>query len=285
MDVFTLYVGQGALAALRAGNEGIIVDAHMPECDEVRPDEIEQSLRDYLRRHTLRGLLLTGLDRDHAHPGGVDFVLTKFQPDWVMYPKYYKDTDCATEVFQVIKRHEARRAGSIRPLARHSVRLDRLDSRELYGLASNFSVELFSPHIEDMDSSNNCSIVAKVAGLDATGFKYLVTGDTETPRWERISALFGTALAAEVMAASHHGALTGAHAATLLNVQPHTVLISAGCANQFDHPHPRAVEAYRRVAQQVFATNAVPGGTCLFTHRAPAGFETRLVRHAQSQAA
>lgn len=281
MDVFTLYVGQGALAAVRAGNEGIIVDAHMPECDEVGPDEIEQSLSDYLRNFMPRGLLLTGLDSDHAHPGGVDFILTKFQPDWVMYPKYYKDTDCATEVFQIIKRHEIRRAASARPLTRHSVRLDRLDSRELYGLARNFSVELFSPHIEDMDSSNNCSIVAKITGLDMTGFKYLVTGDTETERWERISALFGTDLAADVVAASHHGSLTGVHAATLLNIQPHTVLISAGCGNQFDHPHPRAVEAYRRVAQQVFATNAVSGGTCLFTRRLAQDFETRLVRHAQ----
>jgi len=285
MDVFTLYVGQGALAAVRSGDEGIIVDAHMPECDDVGPEEIEQSLSDYLRHHSPRGLLITGLDRDHAHPAGVDFILTRFEPDWVMYPKYYKDTDCATEVFKVIKRHEMRRAGSVRPLARHSVRLDRLDSREVYGLGKNFNVELFSPHIEDMDTSNNCSIVAKVTGRDSTGFRYLVTGDTETGRWERISALFGADLAADVMAASHHGALTGAHAGTLLNVQPHTVLISAGCANQFDHPHPRVVEAYRRVAQQVYATNAVAGGTCLFTRAIAGGFETRLVRHAQPQPA
>lgn len=281
MDVFTLYVGQGSLAAVRAGDEAVIVDAHMPECDEVGPEEIEQSLTDYLRRATPRGLILTGLDRDHAHPGGVDFVLTKFQPDWVMYPKYFKDTDCATEVFSVIQRHENQRAASARPLARHSVRIDRLDSRQLPGLARHFSFEVFSPHIEDMDSSNNCSIVVKIKGLGNAGFSYLVTGDTEAERWERISALFGTDLAADIMAAAHHGALTGAHAATILNVQPHTVLISAGVGNQFDHPHPRAVEAYRRVAQQVFATNAVDAGTCLFTRRVASGFETRLVRHAE----
>jgi len=29
MDVFTLYVGQGALAAVRAGDEAIVIDAHM----------------------------------------------------------------------------------------------------------------------------------------------------------------------------------------------------------------------------------------------------------------
>src|SRR5258708_7393988 len=132
MDVFTLYVGQGALAAVRAGDEAIIVDAHMPECDDVGPDEIERSLSDYLRRNTPRGLLITGLDRDHAHPGGVDLILTKFQPDWVMYPKYYKDTDCATEAFNVIKRHETRRPARVSPLARQSMPLDRRAGQLVY---------------------------------------------------------------------------------------------------------------------------------------------------------
>ena len=44
MDVFTLYAGQGSLAAVRAGDEAIIIDAHMPECEDVTQDQIEQSL-------------------------------------------------------------------------------------------------------------------------------------------------------------------------------------------------------------------------------------------------
>lgn len=283
MDLFTLYVGQGALAAVRAVDEAVIVDAHMPECEEVAPEQIEKSLADYLLRTNVRGLILTGLDRDHAHPTGVDTILTRFQPAWVMYPKYFKDSDCATEVFNVIKRHETRRASTARPLVRHSIRIDRLDSRYLPGLANHLGFEVFSPHVEDMNSSNNCSIVVKIKGHNPLGFRYLVTGDTETARWERIAALFGDDLAADVMAASHHGALTGAHAASILNVSPNTVLISAGVDNQFGHPDARAVQAYRRVAQQVFATNAVRGGTCLFTRRTSAGFETRLVRHADAQ--
>ena len=91
MDVFTLYVGQGALAAVRAGDEAMIVDAHMPDCDDVTQEQIEQSLDHYLSKSDVRGLILTGLDKDHACPAGVESILTHHQPDWVMYPTYYKD--------------------------------------------------------------------------------------------------------------------------------------------------------------------------------------------------
>ncbi len=44
MDVLTLYVGQGSLVGIRMGNEGVIVDAHMPENEHVTPEEIKQTL-------------------------------------------------------------------------------------------------------------------------------------------------------------------------------------------------------------------------------------------------
>lgn len=279
MDVFTLYVGQGALAAARAGDEAVIVDAHMPTADHVTQEQIEESLRVFVQGRRTRGLIITGLDRDHAHPEGVDSILTNHKPDWVLYPKCYKDTDCASDVFATIERHEKRRARTSRPLKRVSVRLDHVDSRHLTGLAEHFTFELFSPHIEDMDSSNNSSIVVKVTGLDETGFSYLVTGDTETERWDRINAFFGAHLRCDVMAAPHHGSRTGVNPKTLLLAEPHTVLISAGVDNQYEHPHGAALIAYRKVATHVFTTNATAGGTCLFTRRRDREFHTHLVRH------
>lgn len=285
MDVFTLYVAQGALAVVRAGDEALIVDAHMPDCDDVTPDQIEQSLASYLGQRRVRGLMLTGFDRDHACPAGVESILTKHTPDWVMYPTYYKDTDAADEVFDIIARHQRRRQNTARPLTRHSVRVDKVDSRHLTGLAQSFTFELFSPHMEDMDSSNNSSLAVKVTGLDATGFGYFVTGDTESDRWERINAIFGRNLACPVYAAPHHGALSGVNAETLLLVNPHTVLISAGVGNSYGHPDPSAVRAYASVATAVYSTNSTPGGTCLFTRRVGEGYETRLVRHFEKVAA
>src|SRR3954451_22358884 len=118
MDVFTLYAGQGALAALRAGDESVIVDSYMPNCDDVCQAQIERTLGDYIGDRRVRGLILTGFDCDHAHPDGVESILRRYEPDWVMYPKYYKDTDTCGEVFSTIARHVRRRQGTVRPLTR-----------------------------------------------------------------------------------------------------------------------------------------------------------------------
>lgn len=278
MDIFTLYVGQGALAAVRAGSEAVIVDAYMPENDDITSEQIETSLDHYLAKSSVQGLILTGLDRDHACPAGVEFILTRYQPNWVMYPRYFKDTDAAEEVFAIITRHEKRREGTSRPLVRHSVRVDRVESRKLTGLASTFTFELFSPHMDDMDSSNNSSIVVKLVGLDQYGFSYLITGDTESERWDSINRYFGKYLASDVMAAPHHGARTGLNGKTLLLVSPNTVLISAGVDNSYGHPDGVAVQAYQQVAKHVFCTIA-EGGKCLFTVRMNNDFHTYLVQH------
>ncbi len=285
MDIFTLYVGQGDLAAVRSGIEAIIVDAHMPNCDDVVQEQIEESLDSYLSKSLVKGLILTGLDRDHACPSGVESILARYEPDWVMYPTYYKDSDPATEVFEIIDREVSRRQRTLRPLTRHSVRVDRVASRFLRGLASSFSFELFSPHSEDMDCSNNGSIVVKLTGLDPTGFSYLITGDTESERWDSINRVFGVSLRSDVMSAPHHGALSGVNAETILHVDPNTVLISAGVDNSYGHPHASAVAAYSRVASHVFSTNAEKEGVCLFTRRLGDDFDTRLARHAERASA
>lgn len=281
MDVCTFYAGQGEFVGIRAGNEGIIVDTHMPDTEHVQCDEIKQTVQTYFKGHNVRGLILTGFDSDHCDPHGIDWVLTKFQPSWVVYPTYFKDTDCATKAFQHIDRHVRQRANSANPLVKRSIRLDRLDDRVISGLATYFEVEVFSPHIDDMDSSNNCSIVAAITGLNATGFRYLVTGDTELPRWETINRFFGSSLASDVMSAAHHGSINGVHAGSLLSISPHTVLISAGVDSEYDHPSPAAVAAYAKVATRVYATNAGGQPRCLLTKRSGSNdFTTTVFQHA-----
>jgi beta-lactamase superfamily II metal-dependent hydrolase len=278
MDIFTLYVGQGSLAAVRSGEEAIVIDAHMPNCDDVTQGQIEASLDHYLSKSRVCGLILTGLDKDHACPAGVGSILSRYSPAWVMYPTYFKDTDTASEVFSIITRHVRLRKNTARPLFRRSVRVDNVDSRHLTGLAEHFTFELFSPHMDDMDCSNNSSIVLKLTGTDRTGFSYLITGDTETDRWECINNFFGGYLRSDVMAAPHHGARSGVHAKTVLLIDPDTVLISAGVDNCYGHPDGSAVRVYESVARHVFSTNA-EGGACLFTRRVGEEFETHLVSH------
>ena len=273
MQTLTLYVGQGELIAIRHRGEAVIVDSRWP--DE-HAKTIEKQLRVFLRNQDLAGLVLTGFDNDHADPYGVDNILGEYKPNWIMYPKYYKDTDNATEVFKVISKHERHRRNTAKPLRKLSVRLD-LHSRKLNGLSKYFSYELFSPHYEDMDNSNNCSIVLKLTGTGAGGFAYLITGDTENERWDTITELFGKSLSSDVLSAPHHGSKNAAHPKMALLVDPDTVLISAGVDNQYGHPDAKAVKLYGKVARHVFQTN-IEDGVSLLTTRRSGGFVTRCVR-------
>ena len=274
MEVLTLYVGQGNFAVVRHGSQAIAVDTRWLQ---ERSDDIESKIVRFLQRQDLVGVVLTGFDADHADPAGLDWLLENYTPSWVMYPKYYKDTDNSQSVFNVIRKHERRRKTTTNPLERVSVRLDRLESRYLDNLSEEFGIELFSPHIEDMDSSNNCSIVLKVEGIGPGGFTYLITGDTEIPRWDRIVELFDDALDSDVLAAPHHGSRNAAHPGMVLAVMPNTVLISAGVDNQYGHPDRKAVEVYLRVAKHVFKTSG-RNGISLLTRRNGADFLTSRVQ-------
>ena len=263
MNIITVNVGQGALAIVRHQKEAIIVDCRIPPSDDPTVAYVKEIMALSLKDHWVKGLILTGFDNDHSEIVGASIVLRKYRPDWIMYPTYYKDSDEAKKVFTLINNEvKARTSGS--PLEKVSVRVDQLGSWWLRGLSDNFDFELFSPHIEDMDSSNNCSIVLKLTGRGSGGFSYLITGDTENPRWETINRLFRGALKSHVLAAPHHGSKNATHPASLLNIAPHTVLISAGVDSPYGHPHPQALRVYSSVAKHVFSTN-MEGGVSLLT--------------------
>lgn len=276
MNIITVNVGQGALSIVRHNREAIIVDCRIPPSSDDTVAFVKQMFATALKDHGVRGLVLTGFDDDHTDVVGIALVLQKYQPDWVMYPPYYKNTQEAKSVFRLIDEQEKERRGSTHPLRRISVRLDRLSNRRVPGLSDNFDLELFSPHPEDMNSSNNCSIVLKVLGRGSGGFSYLITGDTEVERWKTIARLFGDTLKSHVLTAAHHGSINGVHPAALLHIDPHTVLISAGVDNQYGHPDPAAVKTYKRVAKYVYATN-MQGGVSLLTKPGISELTTTLV--------
>jgi beta-lactamase superfamily II metal-dependent hydrolase len=276
MNVITVNVGQGALAIVRDQKEAIIVDCLIPPSDDETVAYVKEIMALSLKDHYVKGFVVTGFDSDHSEIVGASLVLRKYRPDWIMYPKYYKDSDEAKKVFALIAEEEAARRQTNRPLRRVSVRVDKLDSRKLTGLSDKFDFELFSPHIEDMDCSNNCSIVLKLTGVGPRGFSYLITGDTENPRWERINKLFGGALKSHVLAAPHHGSKNATHPASLLSIDPHTVLISAGVGSQYGHPHPQSLQVYKRIAKHVFSTN-MEGGVSLLTQPGSNELTTTLI--------
>lgn len=283
MDIITANVGQGALAIVRHRGEAIIVDSKIPPADDSTVSFVKEILAVSLKGHNVKGFILTGFDCDHSDLAGASIILRKYRPDWIMYPTYFKDTRESELVFKLIDEQVAERKQSAKPLQKLSVRVDRLSNRVIEGLSSNFSFELFSPHIDDMNCSNNCSIVLKLSGLGTGGFSYLITGDTEKERWETISKLYGSALKTHVLAAPHHGSKNAVHPASLLHIDPHTILVSAGVDSQYGHPDPEAVRIYNRVAKYVFSTNA-HGGVSLHTKPGAGELTTVLVRNLSAKA-
>ncbi|SRR5260370_22843340 len=277
MNIITANVGQGALAIVRHRGEAIIIDSRIPASNDSTVAFVKEILSVSLKKHYVKGFILTGFDDDHSDVQGVSIILRKYRPDWIMYPKYYKDSSEAKLVFRLIGDEEAlRKQTSTNLLTKVPVRLDRITDRKMPGLSQNFNFEIFSPHIHDMDCSNNCSIVLKLTGLGSGGFSYLITGDTEISRWETICRLFGDALKSHVLAAPHHGSRNAVHPQSLLHIDPHTVLISAGVDSQYGHPDPQAVRVYSRVAKYVYSTN-MQGGVSLFTQPGATEITTSLI--------
>ena len=277
MNIVTANVGQGAMAIVRHEGEAIIIDSRVPPAGDDTVAHVGSLLTKALNGHFLKGLIFTGFDKDHTEVVGATIILRKYRPDWIMYPKVYKDSDEATKVFELIDQEERQRRNTASPLRRVSVRVDQVQNRNFPDLSDKFDFELFSPHVDDKHNSNNSSIVLKISGRGPRGFSYLVTGDTERDRWERIEKFFGSSLKSHVLAAPHHGSRNAIHLASLLQIAPHTVLISAGVESQYNHPHPDAVRVYSAVAKQVFATS-MEGGVSLLTMPGADEISTTLFR-------
>jgi beta-lactamase superfamily II metal-dependent hydrolase len=253
MNIYTFNVGQGQFAVITSVNEAIVIDTHVPLSPAMPIVNVKQALASVLAGKNLIGLLITGFDDDHFCEVGIATVLHKYRPNWIAYPRYFKKTQTADACFDMIEKHDPRN-----PIRRISISLDNNATRFYTKLSSDFAFEMFSPHAEDMTSSNNCSIVCKVREV-TSGRTYLITGDTEIARWGSISRIFGASLKCDVLAAGHHGSKNGVTRNMLEYARPHTVLISAGVNNQYGHPDKEAQALYGMFATKVYQTNSGKG--------------------------
>ena len=250
MNIYTLNVGQGQFVVVVGNTEAIIVDTFIPLNPVQDIIYVKAALSNILSGKKFIGLMITGFDADHFNEVGMKVVLNKYRPDWIMYPKYFKETKTANACFGVIGSFESQKK-----IQRISVSLGRDDTRIYnHGMSNDFTFEVFSPHASDMNSSNNCSLVCKIQER-STGAKYLVTGDTENDRWNSIVKIFGRSIASDVLAAPHHGSKNGITIDAMKLINPHTVLISAGVDNSYDHPDREAMTIFNSVANKVYSTN------------------------------
>ncbi len=268
MRIYTLNVGQGQFSVVTGDKEAIIIDTYVPLNPTNDIINVKGALAEILQGKSLIGLMITGFDSDHFNEIGMKIVLNKYRPNWIMYPRYSKKSQEADACFAVIKSFEQQK-----PITRYPVSLDKNDTRYYNTLSSDFYLEVFSPHAEDMNSSNNCSLVCKIKER-STGRSYLVTGDTENARWASITRIFGESIAADVLDAPHHGSKNGITEEAIKLINPHTVLISAGIDSQYGHPDPEAVSLFKNYADECYSTN-VGKGQSLVTLAEKSGISTQ----------
>lgn len=259
MKIYTLHVGQGQFVVVVGEKEAFVVDTYVPLEPKEDIVHVKSALTTILDGKELIGLIVTGFDADHFNQVGLKIVLNKYRPNWIMYPKYFKDTKNADECFSIIQSFEQQKK-----FQRVSVSLSNNDSRFYTKLSSEFEFEIFSPHSDDMSSSNNCSLVCMVKER-STGTKYLITGDTENDRWGSIVKYFGGYLKSHVLDAPHHGSKNGITEAAIKLIKPHTVIVSAGVDNQYGHPDSEATILFNAHSQSWFSTNHGKGQS-LVTH-------------------
>lgn len=255
MNIYTLNVGQGQFAVITGDTQAFIVDTYVPITPTNDIINVKGALATILKSKELVGLVVTGFDSDHFNEVGMKIVLNKYRPNWIMYPMYFKETKTADECFGVIKSFESQNQ---KAFTRRSVSLSKNDTRFYNTLSSEFQFEVFSPHSEDMNSSNNCSLVCRVKER-STGRTYLITGDTENDRWSSIVHYFGRALASDVLAAPHHGSKNGISAQAMALINPMTVLISAGVNNQYGHPDAEATHLFAAYTDKCYSTSGGNG--------------------------
>jgi competence protein ComEC len=271
MNIYTLNVGQGQFVVVTGQKEAFIVDSYVPISPKSPIINVKGALAKILENKELIGLVITGFDADHFNEVGMKIILNKYRPNWIMYPKYFKKTSVADNCFAVIDSFE-----SSKQIKRHSILLSDNNKRCYNTVSNEFYYEIFSPHSEDMNSSNNCSLVCRVVEK-TTKNSYLITGDTECDRWSSILKNFSSNLKSDVLAAPHHGSKNGITEDLMSKIHPHSVLISAGIDNQYGHPDKEALTIYQNTATEVYRTNQ-NNGISLVTMLSQTGIKSYLFK-------
>jgi len=103
-------------------------------------------------------------------------------------------------------------------------------------------------HKADAKSSNGKSCLLKIT---ANGERLLLTGDIDYETEHALIAA-GFDLKSDWLLAPHHGSKSSSSMALLKAVSPHSVLISRGAYNSYNHPHPQVLARYQKLGIHIF---------------------------------
>lgn len=106
----------------------------------------------------------------------------------------------------------------------------------------------------DEGMGHNANSVGLVVSYGS--FRATLAGDAEPAQWAWWRSRHADLLSdVDVHGAAHHGSRNGDTRQALARLAPDVVVVSAGRANRYGHPHPEALGRYRGVGAEVYRTD------------------------------
>jgi len=227
LELRFLDVGQGDAVLVRASGRAVLVDAGPS-------DRVVARLRE-LGVEKLDLLLASHNHSDHI--GGMDAVLDSLPVRNYLDNGHPAGTDIQKRI--------------LRRLEEKSVTYLEATPRTV-SLGDTRLRIVPSPVRERGDEQNDRSVVVIV---ERGRFRALLSGDSEEPEIRALLAP-GTDLPdVDVLKAAHHGSHNGVTREWLARLRPEVVVISAGKANNYGHPHREALQLYCTEGRQVLRTD------------------------------
>lgn len=185
-------------------------------------------------------VLLTHPDADHV--GGLPEVLGRFPVDTVLHSGQDSTSNSFASWSTAVENHD----NAIIVWPGMQIGLDHDTTIEvLYGGCLDTDINCVD--------SNDASIVTMLRHRDVS---FLLTGDIERSAEIRLATSIPN-LRATVLKSPHHGSSTSSSAMFVNAVEPAAVVVAAGTANRYGHPHPEVIERYNALVGQerVFRTD------------------------------
>ncbi|MDD4566051.1 MAG: stalk domain-containing protein [Eubacteriales bacterium] len=186
--------------------------------------------------------LMIGTHSDADHIGGLDTVLSAYQVDKIIYSEETKDTVTYKDFLD---------AAAAEPGASLVG-----DSDMSFNMGNGAYLKVMEMGDGYKDSNEN-SVVSMV---DYNNVEILLMGDLESTVESKYLDKFQDV---DVLKAGHHGSSTSSNRDFLNVVKPEIVIISAGKANQYGHPHIEAIERLFNIEASVYGT--FKSGTIILT--------------------
>jgi competence protein ComEC len=175
---------------------------------------------------------------DTDHTGGLVSVVHEYRVDHFYQPEFMDGASAARELLARVSDYD--------------IHAHILYAGDVIHLEENIQLEVLSPPptINSTDT-NEHSLVFRLMYGDT---EVMLMGDASVNNEFDILNFFPEKLDADILKVGHHGSKTSTAENFVEAVDPDYAIVSAGCDNNFGHPHPSVLETLAKYRVEVFDT-------------------------------